>query len=122
MQRSNSPRAIIYTTNNKSSSNIDDKIRQNQIQVDDLKITMKDNMVKVLDRGQKLEDLEQSANNLENQASMFQVTSKKVKKWALCKNRKWTLILIVVIIAIILIIALGIGLGVGLNKTNTNSG
>ena len=121
MQRSNSPPAIIYTTD-KQSTNIDDRIRQNQVQVEDLKITMKDNMEKVLQRGEKLEDLEKSANNLENHASIFQVTSKKVKKWAICKNRKWTLILIAVILVIIIIIALGIGLGVGLNNTNKSTG
>ena len=118
MQRSQSPPAVLYTTTNAQKSTIDDKIRQNQLEVEELKITMKDNIGKVYDRGLKLEDLEQSANYLENQANMFQVSAKQIKKSALCKNRKWTLIIILIVIIVLIIIGLSIGLSIGLKNTN----
>lgn len=108
------PASISASSVNPEVYTMDSKIRQNQQQVGDLTNIMRDNMKKVLQRGNDLENLQQKSNDLEKQAGDFSATSKRIRRWACIKNAKWTAILIIVVIVII--IAISIGLGVGLNK------
>ena len=61
-----------------------------------------------LERGEKLEHMEEKAENLENHASMFQRNATKVKRHFLCQYIKITLL----IVGILLIIGLIIGLSI----------
>jgi len=54
-----------------------------QKEVDQLSGLMRENVLKIQERGEKLEDLELIANDLENNATFFKVNTKKLKN----KNR-----------------------------------
>lgn len=81
-------------------------------QVKYLQETMRENIQKALNRGDKLEDLENRTEQLDNDASQFKVTTKKTKSKFVWKNRKWRIILIAVIIAIILLVILAVVLAI----------
>lgn len=95
---------------------INTKIQQNQAQVRDLTDIMQQNIEKAMQRDINLQVLENNVENLQENASQFQQTSYKTKRWYIWKNRKWTIILVIVIVIILALLALAIGLGVGLNK------
>uniref|UniRef100_T1P8G0 Synaptobrevin n=1 Tax=Musca domestica TaxID=7370 RepID=T1P8G0_MUSDO len=78
-------------------------LQQTQKQADEIVEIMYKNVTKVMDRQEKLEDLNATAEALEQQASTFQttaVTLKREKWWAHMKTK----IIIAIIIAIILVI------------------
>ena len=88
-------------------------------QVRDLKDIMKQNIEKGMNRGVNLEQLNQNIEDLENDASQFNVVTKKTKSKFIWKNRKWTCILIIVIVLIVLIL-IGVIVGVVVSVTNKN--
>jgi hypothetical protein len=93
------------------------KIDETFQRVDEIKQIMHENIQKAIQRDVKLSDLEQSAENLENQASEFQTTTNIVRENALFKKRKWTVVLIAIVLTILAIVAAAIvGLTVGLTK------
>jgi hypothetical protein len=96
--------------------NSEAKINATFQQVDEIKEIMNENIQKAIQRDVKLSALEQSAENLENQANEFKTTTKRVHKRALFQNRKWTFISIAIVLVIIATIAIIIGLAVGLTK------
>ncbi|XP_075163491.1 vesicle-associated membrane protein 1-like isoform X2 [Haematobia irritans] len=78
-------------------------LQQTQKQADEIVEIMYENVTKVMDRQEKLEDLNTVAESLEKQASVFKTTASEVKKqqwWAHMKTK----IIIAIICAIILII------------------
>ncbi|XP_072016763.1 vesicle-associated membrane protein 3-like [Amphiura filiformis] len=82
----------------------DGKIQKVQRQVDEVVDIMKDNVDKVLDRGEKLEDLQEKSDELVYSASMFRVSAKGLRShfwWQECKMR---LILLAVVLIILLVI------------------
>ncbi|PVD39465.1 hypothetical protein C0Q70_02096 [Pomacea canaliculata] len=85
-----------------------DTVSHLQSQVDEVKGVMTQNIERVLERGDRLEDLMDKTEELEAGAANFQKTSRKIRKKYWWKNKKMTLILcgvgLVVIIVIILII------------------
>ncbi len=81
-------------------------------QVKYLQETMRQNIQKALNRGDKLEDLESRTDQLDANATRFKTTSKKTKSKFIWKNRKWTLILIAVIATILILVILAIVLAV----------
>ena len=97
---------------------IDRQIFQNQAQVNDLTNIMHENINKVMERDINLTILDERTDNLNNQASDFRNTARDTKKFYICKNRKWTIILIVTVLIILAVIGLIIGLAVGLTKKN----
>lgn len=81
-------------------------LQQTQKQADEIVEIMHDNVKKVMDRQEKLEDLNAAAEALERQAADFQTTTVAVKRkhwWAHMKTK----IIIGIIVAIILIILIG---------------
>ncbi|XP_038063677.1 vesicle-associated membrane protein 4-like [Patiria miniata] len=84
----------------------DPKIQHVQRQVEEVVDIMHDNIGKVLDRGERLEDLQEKSDDLAYSASMFRVSAKGLRShfwWQECKMRLLLLIVVVVILLIIFI-------------------
>jgi len=84
------------------------KLYEVQQKVEDVKGVMHKNIELSLDRGAKLDVMEEKAENLESQSRKFQQKSTAVKRHFCCQNIKMTIMLIVVIAIIALIIGLSI--------------
>lgn len=96
--------------NNTQRLNMDDIIRQNKEQVESVRGIVHQNIGKLYERGEKLEDLNQKVEALENSATDFRTTTKKTNRFFMWKNLKWTIILIATIILIIAAIIIAIWL------------
>ncbi|XP_071495021.1 vesicle-associated membrane protein 8-like [Diadema antillarum] len=72
-----------------------------QKEVDQIAQIMVSNIDKMLDRGDALDDLMVSVEDLEAQAKGFQVVAKQVKKKEMWKYRKQTIILTIIVILIL---------------------
>ncbi|XP_071802386.1 vesicle-associated membrane protein 4-like [Asterias amurensis] len=84
----------------------DPKIQHVQNQVDEVIDVMHDNISKVLDRGEKLDDLQEKSDELVYNASLFRVSAKGLRShfwWRECKMRLLLLVVVVVILLIIFI-------------------
>ncbi|GFO41821.1 vesicle-associated membrane protein [Plakobranchus ocellatus] len=77
-----------------------------QAQVEEVKGVMSQNIERVLQRGDKLEDLMDKAEDLEAGAATFQKTSKKIRKRYWWRNTKMTIILVCVVVVLIIVITL----------------
>ncbi|CAL1527435.1 unnamed protein product [Lymnaea stagnalis] len=75
-----------------------------QAQIDGVKDVMTQNIEKVLQRGERLEDLMDKSEELEAGASSFQKTARKIQKRYWWRNKKMTLILACVVFVILFII------------------
>jgi len=80
------------------------KLQQTQAQVDEVVDIMRVNVEKVLDRDQKISQLDDRAEALQAGASQFEASAGKLKRKYWWKNCKMWAILIGVIIVIIIII------------------
>jgi vesicle-associated membrane protein 7 len=86
-----------------------DQISSLQSQVEEVKGVMTQNIERVLERGQRLEDLMDKTTDLEANAQTFKKTSHRVQRKMWWKNTRWTIIMILVsilVVAIIIIIIL----------------
>lgn len=84
----------------------DNKVARLQGQVDEVIDVMKDNVGKVLERGDRLEDLQDKSENLSTNADLFRVRAKGLKTtmwWRECKMRVILVLVVVVILCIIII-------------------
>jgi vesicle-associated membrane protein 7 len=77
-----------------------DKIRAVSEQIDSVKATMVKNLDKVLERGEKIEELVDKTENLNYQANSFKTKSTQLKKHYRCKNQKITIIFVVFLLAL----------------------
>ncbi|XP_035247606.1 vesicle-associated membrane protein 8 [Anguilla anguilla] len=82
------------------------KLTQVQDQVNDVKVILKDNINKVLERGEKLDDLIDKTDDLRATADSFQRTSTRVARKYWWKNIKMMVIIGVVVAIIIILIIL----------------
>ncbi|XP_066220917.1 vesicle-associated membrane protein 2 isoform X1 [Saccopteryx leptura] len=96
------------------------RLQQTQAQVDEVVDIMRVNVDKVLERDQKLSELDDRADALQAGASQFETSAAKLKRKYWWKNLKMMIIL-GVICAIILIIIIG-ELGVGHNLISFGRG
>ncbi|XP_028319166.1 vesicle-associated membrane protein 8 isoform X2 [Gouania willdenowi] len=81
------------------------KLDQVQGQVNEVKVILSDNINKVLERGDRLDDLIGKTDDLQASADSFQKTSTRVARKYWWKNMKMMIIIgVVVLIALILII------------------
>ncbi|ESO11900.1 hypothetical protein HELRODRAFT_71353, partial [Helobdella robusta] len=80
------------------------KIQETQAQVDQVVGIMRDNMEKVLDRDQKLSDLDSRAESLQVGARQFEQNTYRVRRKYWWKNIKMIIILVVVVLVILAII------------------
>ncbi|XP_015927869.1 vesicle-associated membrane protein 3 isoform X3 [Parasteatoda tepidariorum] len=80
------------------------RLQQTQAQVDEVVDIMRTNVEKVLERDQKLSELDDRADALQQGASQFEQQAGKLKRKFWWKNCKMWAIIIVVIIVIIVVI------------------
>ncbi|OZC09944.1 Synaptobrevin [Onchocerca flexuosa] len=77
-------------------------------QVESVKTVMNNNMQRVLERGEQLENIEDRTEALTQLSQNFQWTAQRVQRRMCVKNAKWTIIIIacvmVIVAAIILIV------------------
>jgi hypothetical protein len=88
--------------NNTQYNKLDDTKKQ----VDTVIDIMKDNIEKVLQRDEKLTDIESRSEELRDGASRFQKVSTKLKHKMWCKNMKFIIILAAIFLFLIMIILL----------------
>mmetsp|Transcript_16888 Transcript_16888/g.25233 ORF Transcript_16888/g.25233 Transcript_16888/m.25233 type:complete len:217 (+) Transcript_16888:29-679(+) len=86
-----------------------DKIRQAKQSINSVKDVMKDNIEKVIDRGDKIENLKERTEVLEDAATEFKHTSVKLKRQMWWKNKKiccacWTVAAIIIAIIVLILI------------------
>ncbi|MEQ2188149.1 Vesicle-associated membrane protein 3 [Goodea atripinnis] len=82
------------------------RLQQTQAQVDEVVDIMRVNVDKVLERDQKLSELDDRADALQAGASQFETSAAKLKRkywWKNCKM--WAILIAVVVIIIIIIIS-----------------
>lgn len=95
------------------------QVREMQSKVDEVKDVMVQNVKKVMDRGEKLDDLMDRAEDLEIKADQFRSTTKEVRKKFWWQNMRMkliiaaSLILIITVIVIIILASTGVFNGGG---------
>ncbi|KAK7053099.1 Vesicle-associated membrane protein 2 [Halocaridina rubra] len=92
------------------------RLEATQKQVNDVVDIMKTNVERIIEREEKLTNLDERANNLTTSASQFQQTSRKLKRKYWWKNLKMMLILgciVILVIVIIIVAVVGIPSGSG---------
>lgn len=82
------------------------KLDQVQGQVNEVKVILKDNINKVLERGDRLDDLIGKTDDLQASADSFQRTSTRVARKYWWKNIKMMIIIGVIVVIIIVLIIL----------------
>eukprot|EP00127_Corallochytrium_limacisporum_P005605 Clim_evm4s209 gene=Clim_evmTU4s209 len=85
-----------------------DNLQQTQQEVDGVVDQMKQNMSKVLEREENLQNLDDKTEALRDGADRFQTTSKRLKRKMWYRNMKFNVMLVVLVlifIAVIIIIA-----------------
>ncbi|XP_033641956.1 vesicle-associated membrane protein 3-like isoform X2 [Asterias rubens] len=80
------------------------RLQQTQAQVDEVVDIMRVNVDKVLERDQKLSELDDRADALQQGASQFETNAGKLKRKYWWKNCKMMIILAIIIIIILIII------------------
>nr|XP_020472552.1 vesicle-associated membrane protein 8-like [Monopterus albus] len=82
------------------------KLDQVQDQVNEVKVILKDNINKVLERGDRLDDLIGKTDDLQASADSFQRTSTRVARKYWWKNIKMMIIIGVIVLVIVILIIL----------------
>ena len=67
---------------------------------------MRENVLKIQARGEKLEDLEVLSNDLEKNASIFQTNAGKLKKKKMWENNKMKIIIGVALLLLVIILVI----------------
>lgn len=75
-------------------------------QVDDVKNVMTQNIERVLDRGERLENLIDKTEELEASSSQFQKTARKIRKKYWWKNTKMMIIIGVIVFIVLVVIVI----------------
>jgi len=83
-----------------------DNLNLLQSQVDEVRDVMTQNIEKVLQRGENLEDLMDKTTDLEHHSMAFKKTARQVHRKMWWKNAKMTCILAVVVLTVLLVIVL----------------
>ncbi|KAL4219314.1 Vesicle membrane receptor protein (v-SNARE) [Mactra antiquata] len=86
----------------------DPKIGRLKGQVDEVVDVMRDNVTKVIDRGDRLEDLQDKSDSLASNSDMFRSRAKALHKTMWWKNCRMKLIMALVILVILSIIIIPI--------------
>lgn len=98
--------SVLDNLMNKFNRGEGDSLAKLQNQVQEVTGVMKNNIEKVLDRGDKIDSLLDKTTNLEASSGQFFTSSRKLRRKMWCKNVKMWIILAVVIISILTLIIL----------------
>jgi len=79
-----------------------------QLQVEEVRTIMKNNLDKVLERDDKIIDLVDKSDQLKNNSNRFEKTAIKLRKNMRCKNIKYMIIFISIVLILILILILSL--------------
>merc|ERR1711893_495050 len=102
------------------SNNTATKIQETQAQVQDVIGVMQDNVAKVIQRGDNLEDLSSRADSMQMSVREFQAQGTAIRKKMWWKNMKMMIAIGVVVAIIVLIIVLSTVLGGNNDNDNGN--
>lgn len=91
-----------------SSAAANDQLRQTQAQVNEVVGIMRLNVEKVLERDQKLSDLDQRADVLQQGASAFEQQARRVKQRQWWANMKMNIIIGAIVLTIVIIILVSV--------------
>uniref|UniRef100_A0A914X044 Vesicle-associated membrane protein 7 n=1 Tax=Plectus sambesii TaxID=2011161 RepID=A0A914X044_9BILA len=82
------------------------RVAQLKGQVDEVKQIMTRNVERVLERGERLDQLQDRSEDLNSASQQFRTTAHRVRRRMCCENLKWTIIsgIIVSVIVIVLIL------------------
>lgn len=72
--------------------------------IDGVKVQMQDNIASMLNNMEKTESISNQADQLNEQATVFKIKSKDLKKQMRCKNLKITIALVVLVIIILVVV------------------
>ena len=89
-----------------STSDYDKKLKENNAQVGEIMGIMWKNLKGIVERGEKLEDVEQKAGILDEGAERFKTNAKKLKRKHWWENAKYSIVLIIVSVIVIGLIVL----------------
>lgn len=78
------------------------KTQQVQSQVDEIKGIMQENIKKVVERGESMEQIESKTNELHESSQQFQKKTTQVKKKMWWKNMKYSILIIVVLLILVM--------------------
>nr|CAH69604.1 synaptobrevin 9-1 [Paramecium tetraurelia] len=81
-----------------------DKVYAAQQKVEEVQIVMEDNIHKMIDHGQQLENLDEKAENLKNQSKQFQQQSHELAKIMYWRNMKLKILIGLIVLAVLLYI------------------
>jgi len=84
----------------------DGKVSRLQNQVDEVVTVMKDNVNKVIERGDRLDDLQDKSDNLTLSAESFRTKARSVRSqmwWKECKMRLLVAFVVIIILLIIIV-------------------
>jgi len=84
----------------------DDKIRDVNLKVNEVKIEIQKNIEKVIERGEQIDILDKKAEDLEYNSNRFHDQSRKLKRKQCIKNVKLSVCIGLILIIVILIIVL----------------
>jgi len=93
----------------KNSPPSNDRLETVRQQVNEVKSVMTENVVRIMERGDRLNDLDSRTEALQASSQSFQTSARQVQRKMCWKNLKWTIILGVVaflVIALIVILIL----------------
>lgn len=99
-------RQVLADLMEKHNSGKGDNVTALQNQVHEVTGIMKQNVEKVLERGEKLDDLVDKTDDLQASSNTFKVTSRKISRKMFWRNRKMMIIIAVVSLVVITIIVL----------------
>ncbi|KAI6239632.1 V-SNARE coiled-coil-like proteiny domain-containing protein [Aphelenchoides fujianensis] len=103
-ERLGSPFASSMTNfNHKMSSPHQQRVADLQQEVDQVKGVMSQNVLRVMERGDRLDNLDTRAAALQQSSATFQTTARRVQRNFCLQNLKWTIILGVVVTLLILL-------------------
>ncbi|XP_071566965.1 vesicle-associated membrane protein 3 isoform X2 [Temnothorax longispinosus] len=86
------------------NENVDHKMDSVKLQIQEVQDVMRDNVQKVMDRGERLEDLQEASDRLNMAGNEFRETAKRAQRRAWLQNVKSRFIIISITVTIVLFI------------------